>query len=388
MRTGRWCRNVLLWIGVMLLGTVILPGRTVEAAADGELPEDYAAYFESSGADELFSLAPEPAQELLEENGISALDENTMLELDIGQFWQVLLDELARQLSQPVRLLTMTVGMILAAAMMGMLQGTAEPGGSQVFSVVVVLGTCAVIVTPMIDLIREMTGLVDEVGRFFTGFIPVYAGIAAASGRPVSAFTYQSILLTVIQVISYLMTHVLIPLICVYLALSISGAATHRIKTGGIAAAIRSAVVWCLGLFLTVFVSLLTIKGFAAGAADSVSFRTGKFLVGSLVPIVGGAVSDAMTVVQGSLGVIRSSVGAFGILVILLTFLPAVLTLFLMNLVVKLSRAAGDALGVSEVSGLLESVGFVLNLLLAVLVCFAVMLIVAVTLMLALGSGT
>ncbi len=197
-----------------------------------------------------------------------------------------------------------------------------------------------------------------QVGRFITSFVPVYTGVVAASGKPLSAFAYQSILLTVIQVISYLSSHILIPLICIYLALSISGAATHRIRVGGIANAIRSAVVWCLGLFLTVFVSLLTIKSFVAGATDSVTFRAGKFLVGSLVPIVGSAVSEAMTVVQGSLGVIRTSVGTFGILIIVMTFLPAIITLFFMNMALKISKAASDALGVSEVSGLLESIRF------------------------------
>ena len=92
--------------------------------------------------------------------------------------------------------------------------------------------------------------------------------------------------------------------------------------------------------------------------------------------------------VQGSLGVIRTSVGTFGILIIVMTFLPAIITLFFMNMALKISKAASDALGVSEVSGLLESVSFVLSLLLAVLVCFAVMLIVSVSLMLVLSNGS
>lgn len=359
-------------------------------SAEGEtgLSDDYAAYFESSGANELFRLAPENAQEFLEESGISALDENTMLELNIGDLWDVLLGQIADRVSEPVRILTLTLGMVLVAAMMEMMHTTAQRSSNQVFSVVVVLGASAIIVSPLIQLIREITEMIDEVSRFITSFVPVYTGVVAASGKPLSAFAYQSILLTVIQVISYLSSHILIPLICIYLALSISGAATHRIRVGGIANAIRSAVVWCLGLFLTVFVSLLTIKSFVAGATDSVTFRAGKFLVGSLVPIVGSAVSEAMTVVQGSLGVIRTSVGTFGILIIVMTFLPAIITLFFMNMALKISKAASDALGVSEVSGLLESVSFVLSLLLAVLVCFAVMLIVSVSLMLVLSNGS
>lgn len=370
--------------GILLF---FLCGFGVPASAQG-LSEDYAEYFESSGANELFGMAPEETQDLLEESGIASLDSEELLALDAGSLWDALLGELADRLAQPVKILVLTLGMALIASMMGIMQSTTGEGTQSVFSVVVVLGVSGIIVSPLVQVIQDITAMISQIGEFITGFVPVYAGVVAASGKPLSAFAYQGVLVTVIQVISFLTTNILIPLICLYLALSVSSAATHKIKVGGIANAIRSAVVWCLGLFLTVFVSLLTIKGFVAGAADSVTFRTGKFLVGSLVPIVGNAVSDAMTVVQGSLGVIRSSVGAFGILVIVLTFLPAVINLFFLNIALKISQAASDSLGTSEVSGLLGSTGFVLSLLLAVLICFAVMLVIAISLMLMMTNGS
>ncbi len=188
---------------------------------------------------------------------------------------------MADRLAQPVKILVLTLGMVLIASMMGIMQSTTGEGTQSVFSVVVVLGVSGIIVSPLVQVIQDITAMISQIGEFITGFVPVYAGVVAASGKPLSAFAYQGVLVTVIQVISFLTTNILIPLICLYLALSVSSAATHKIKVGGIANAIRSAVVWCLGLFLTVFVSLLTIKGFVAGAADSVTFRTGKFLVGS-----------------------------------------------------------------------------------------------------------
>lgn len=373
------------FIAVLFLFGAVQP---VSAEEDGPLlSEEYEEYFESSGANELYGQLPEDAQDFLKDSGIDSLSSEQLLNLDFQSFLSVLLERVVSGLKKPLIALMTTVGMVLLASVMGMFRSTIEGESGNIFTVVVVLGISTTILTPVVELIQNTVSMIEQMGDFVLGFIPVYTGIVAVSGKPVSAFTYHTLLLTILQVLSYVTIHVLIPLICIYLALSIVGSVSTQIDVSGIAKTIRTAVIWCLGLFLTVFVSMLTIKSFVAASADTVTFRAGKFLVGSLVPIVGGAVSEAMTVVQGSLGVIRSSVGAFGILSIVITFLPVILGISLMSMALKLSQAISDSLKIPQISSVLEAAGFVLSLLLAVLICFAVMLIVSISLMLVLGSG-
>ncbi len=84
-----------------------------------ELSEDYAEYFESSGANELFGMAPEETQDLLEESGIASLDSEELLALDAGSLWDALLGELADRLAQPVKILVLTLGMVLIGGQAG-----------------------------------------------------------------------------------------------------------------------------------------------------------------------------------------------------------------------------------------------------------------------------
>lgn len=76
------------------------------------------------------------------------------------------------------------------------------------------------------------------------------------------------------------------------------------------------------------FVGLLSIKGLLAGAADSAVAKGAKFLIGSFVPVVGGAVSDALGSIVSSLSLVRGATGAFGILAVLLIALPVLPSCF------------------------------------------------------------
>ena len=226
-----------------------------------------------------------------------------------------------------------------------------------------------------------------QVGDFLLSFIPVFTGIISVSGKPLSAFAYNATLVGVVEAVSFTAQNLLIPLSGVYLALCLTGAVSDQIQIGGITRSIKKVVLWALGFLMTIFIAILTIKSFVANSADSVTLRAGKYLIGSFVPVVGGAVSDALTVLQGSFAVVRSTVGAFGILAILICFLPGIVSILLMNAALKIAQIVSDMLNVKRVSGLLEATSFVLTLMQSILICYGVMVLISISLMLVLGLG-
>ena len=87
-------------------------------------------------------------------------------------------------------------------------------------------------------------------------------------------------------------------------------------------------------------------------------------------------------VLQGCLGKVTTSVGAFGILALLITFLPMILQVGLMQLSIKLSQGVAGLMEASRLEGLLEGAGFVLTMLQALLICYGMMLLSALALLL------
>lgn len=375
-----------------LLCCMVLPGQ---AASSEPIPDEAAAFQEQydallheSGADALFSQLPEDGQKLLEENGVDGVDQESLMGLSfwdvLGGIWSGVKSAAAR----PLTMLATSIGVILLCALLNSMKSSFQnPSFERIFSVMSVISLASVVILPIAQMITKTAALLKEMSGFMLGFVPVYVGIVSVSGKPVSAMTYNACVVGVAQIISRIASTVLVPLLAIYMALCLIGAASQEIGMEGISKAVKKVVTVALTFFLTVFVGLLSVQGTIAASADTVTLKTAKFAVSTFLPVVGGAIGDALNSIQGCVGVIRSTVGGFGIVAIAAAFLPSVITLLLMQLSLTIAGAVGEALGVDRVSSLMRTASSVLSLLLGILLVFAVIFIVSISLMLSLSAS-
>ena len=180
--------------------------------------------------------------------------------------------------------------------------------------------------------------------------------------------------------VSFLSAAVLLPVMNLFLGLSLVSAVSPEIRLDSLCAVFAKSVRWVLGLVVSIFCSLLTAQTMIASSADGAAVKAGKMLVG-FVPVVGSAIGDAMAAVQGCLKLVKSGVGGFALVAALCLFLPVILQCLLWILCCTVCAAAGDLLGLSEISGVLRASGQVLQTLLAILISCLVILIVSGVLM-------
>lgn len=90
---------------------------------------------------------------------------------------------------------------------------------------------------------------------------------------------------------------------------------------------------------------------------------------------------------RAAVKVLKSGVGAFGILAAGVIFLPVLLELILWLAAVNLSAVVGDLFELKEISVLLRSVGKVISAMIAIVVCCMVILIISTVLLLLIGGG-
>ncbi len=385
-------RRFLLFLFLSLLILFLSPAFVLGAETGEEQNQmtqiEEEALWEASGAEELFDLLPEETRDFLSQNQINGVDSDAILNLKPETFFSMVWDGVVSKATMPLKILASAVGIILLSALLGVFEEQFEDKSfCGVFHVVSILCISGILISPVIEVIQSSMKLIGKVSDFLLGFIPVYAGIVSVSGKPLSAFASQGMLLGMVELMSYLSTSFLIPLCGIYLALTLTGAATDQIQVNAVAKGIRTVLLWVMGFLLTLFVGLLTVKSFVADSADTVTLRAGKYLAGSFLPMIGGAISDSLSVLHSSLGVMRSTVGAFGILAVLVCFLPGIISILLMNLSLGIARIVSDILEVKRVSGLLEAAGFVLNLLQSVLICYGLMVVISIALMMVLGKG-
>ena len=309
------------------------------------------------------------------------------MSLEPGKFFQIGWAYLKDQIKNPVA----TMGTILAAVLLLAFLETTKTAFwdgalTPVFGTVAVLTVAAAVADPIIGCITQAAQAVRDCSLFLISFIPAFAGVLTAGGQPVTATTYNLFLFGTCQVLSRVMSAVIVPCLGVSLAFCLVGSAAPELHITSAASSLKSLVTWAMGLLLSIFVGLLSIQSVVASGADSVTAKTAKFLIGSFIPVVGGALSDAYLAAQGCIRLLKTTLGGFGILVAAVTFLPVLLKTTAWYLMVHLVSLAGDLLGTRQLSTVLRACASVLGLLIAIVFCFALLVIISTSIMLVMGG--
>lgn len=368
---------------MLTMGGLFLP-------VQAQLPEeDIQAQMEALGVDELEGQIPSETRSIMEEAGIGELSPEMLLNLSPRDFFRALWKMFLQKLRSPTKMLASLAGIVILCALLGgMKQAGWEGSLSGVFDTVSVLCVITAISSPILDCIIDTAKAIQEAAVFMISFIPAFSAALVASGQAITGATYSMFLFSTCQVISQVVSQTLIPLMGIYLALCIIGSLSPGINMNSAAGAIKTTVSWSLGFITTVFVGLLSIQTMVAQSADTVTAKTAKFLIGSFVPVVGGALSEAYTAAQGCLRLLKTSLGAYGILVALLIFLPILLQTVTWYLLSQAAAMVGDIMGVSRVSAILKACSTVLGMLIAVILCFALLVIVSTTVVMVVGMGS
>ena len=115
---------------------------------------------------------------------------------------------------------------------------------------------------------------------------------------------------------------------------------------------------------------------------DAASGKAVKFLASSAVPIVGGAFGDAVAAIQNSVEIVKSGVGAFGILAALCIFVPTMLQGALWMGVCLLGQVAAGLFDTPRLGSLFGACAWVAKMVLAVLVSVCAVAVVCAALVL------
>ena len=164
-----------------------------------------------------------------------------------------------------------------------------------------------------------------------------------------------------------LINGLLVPLLYGYIAASVAQAATGSDGLNRLADLLKWTVTTVLTVVMLTFVGYLTASGVVAGTADAATVKAAKFAISGTIPVVGGILSDAAETMLASAGVLKGTVGVFGMLTILGICLLPLLRLSVHYIAYKLVAALAAALGSGPVYGMVDRLGSAFGLLLGMM---------------------
>lgn len=376
-------RRVLAALAVALL-LLFTPAWAAEEYDYRGQMEDY---FSKSGADGLRDKLPDETKGLMDKLGLYGIAD--MVESFTPQkLAEALMDAVKNSVQAPVRLLVSLVGILILCAMLESF-GSSFPsvGMEAVFGVVVTVFISSIIIDPIVACVVDARSVIQEHSLFILTFIPVLSGVVTASGQPMTGTAYNLLVFWMCQLTARLVTAVFLPLLCCYLALSLTAVVCPKLKLDGFIGGVKTFVTWALGLILTVFVGLLTVQSVVASGGDTIAAKTTKFFIGSMIPVVGGALSELFSAAQGCIQLVKGTLGAFGVLATALTFLPALVRNGVWYLTISLGSLISELLGLPQITRLLKSLSSTVGIILAVLLYDALLIIISTTLLIVTFRG-
>ncbi len=326
-------------------------------------------YAQSLGVDELYNTIDETTKDNLEEIGINSLD--TVTNFDINSFLKLLQSLFQDKYFTPLKSMALGTGVIVLSSFLSAWQKESET----FCQLAGVLSLCGIYLPYIVTQISAVTIVAQSITWFLFAAIPIYVALHVASGSVVLGTTYGGISILGANIFSRICIDVIIPLLTVFLGLSVSTALSHM-KTKEITKSVYDFVKVVLVFCVTAFSGIISVQAAVAGASDIAATKTLKFVAGATIPVVGTAFADGVTAIRHSVGVLKSGAGAFGILAIVIMIMPTLTEILLWIFSCKVNSIIANLFSADKIVDVLSIQVIVLKTLLGILLSLSIISII------------
>lgn len=224
---------------------------------------------------------------------------------------------------------------------------------------------------------------VQTMSHFMIAMIPLLLALLASSGGVISAAFFHPIILFLMNTTGTIVEYVTLPLLFLAALLSIVSTLTDHYKVTQLAELLTKVGVGILGVILTIFLGVMSVKGATSAIADGIALRTAKFVTGNFIPVVGKMFTDAADTVVTASMLLKNTVGIVGVAVLLIIAAFPALKIFAIAFVYKISAAVMQPLGggpvISCLSIMSKSIAYVFASLAIVSLMFFLSLTIIIT---------
>jgi stage III sporulation protein AE len=227
-------------------------------------------------------------------------------------------------------------------------------------------------------LIRLGTDAVAQISEYGRLLLPVMtATVAAQGGTATSAALYAGTAFFD-ALLSGLIASGIVPMLYIYLCLSVVHAATGEDILSKLAGFAKWAMTWCLKTILYIFTGYMGITGVVGGTADAAAVKAMKLTISGMVPVVGGILADASEAVLVSTGLVKSAIGVYGVVVIIALWIRPFIEIGVQYLMLKLAGGLCSLFGANAPVKLVSRFSGAMGMLLAMTGSVSLLLMVSV----------
>nr|WP_307328198.1 stage III sporulation protein AE [Evansella vedderi] len=227
---------------------------------------------------------------------------------------------------------------------------------------------------------------IEVMSNFMVSLVPLLLVLMASSGSVTSVALFHPIIMFLVHTSGIFVQYIVLPLIFLSTLLSIVSTMTEHYKVTKLADFIRNIAVGSLGVFLTVFLGVLSVQGATAAVADGIAIRTAKFVTGNFVPVVGRMFTDAADTVMGASVLLKNTVGVVGLVILLLICIFPALKVLAIAVIYTFTSAILQPLGGGPIIQCLSIIGKSMLFVFGALAAVSLMFFLSITIIVISGN--
>ncbi len=346
----------------------------------------YTQMYEDYKADELIESAPDEVQDFFGHFGITPSDPFSFSELFSEEGFEYLKGYILSSLTSPLK----NTGIIFISIIICAFCNSLTDNSLQVnhsMNTICVLSVISVVILPISSIITDAMDTVSTVTVFMGVFIPIFAGILIACLKSGTAAVYSSVMFFVCEAVSYCCKTFVLPFANCFTALSVATGLTGSSPLSGVTRILKKAAYIVITGAMAVFLAVLSIQTVVTSTADTAATKTAKFFISSFVPIIGPSISESLGSLKGCIGLLKSSVGIYAVIAILIMFVPIIIKIIVLKLTLAFSADISDIFSINSIKCVLEALNQALSIVLSVVLCVALMFVFSITIIAVAGGS-
>lgn len=315
---------------------------------------------------------------------------NQIQNTDSNYFFEIIGNIINKLLPSTTKKLTSLLGIIITFSIINTLKDNiGTPNYSKCLSLLTITILSIFIYEFANKIWKETEAYISYIDALITALIPIMTFLYTLGGNVSTAIVNSSSLAILLTFSNKFVYSCILPLSKICFGLTIAGNIGNIKGVSKISKTLKSVFTLIFSTLITVFSIFLFFKTNLSASADSAATRTIKF-AGSFIPVIGSALGESVRSLMSGISLIKSSVGFFGIILIVVITLPIFIKILSTKICIDIAAFTASLLGCEKESVFLKETSGVINFLIAINFSTSLMfifeLIIFVTISPALGT--
>ncbi|OZU90000.1 stage III sporulation protein AE [Virgibacillus indicus] len=229
---------------------------------------------------------------------------------------------------------------------------------------------------------------IDTMSSFMIALLPLVLGLMGTFGSVISVSFFHPIILFLIPLSGVLISTFILPLLFLSALLLIVSSLNDNYKVTHLANLFKTVALGTLGVFLTIFLGVMSVQGAASAIQDGVAMKTAKFITGNFIPVVGRTFTDAADTILSASLLLKNAVGIVGLIFIVFLALFPAIKIFAIAVIYKIAAAVLQPIGEGPVITSLNTISKYIIYILACLLAVSFMFLLAIVIIVAASNIT